>query len=111
MDSLRKAKQLIGNRFRDAEFSTFISTVPIGMASCNFTNAIAACLTDMATADEVIGVAKAIEKECGNTTALREKGIVALDIDLLSFDGVRYHALDWERQYIKDLIKEMGLEI
>jgi 2-amino-4-hydroxy-6-hydroxymethyldihydropteridine diphosphokinase len=34
-------------------------------------------------------------------------GIVAIDLDLLQYSEVRYHLKDWDREYIKDLIKEL----
>lgn len=34
-------------------------------------------------------------------------GIVAIDIDLLLFDDERFHLRDWERDYVKELFKEL----
>ena len=36
-----------------------------------------------------------------------EDGIVTLDLDLLQYDDQRFHLRDWERPYVKDLIKEL----
>ena len=52
--------------------------------------------------DEVL---KEIEKRLGRTH--NEDGIVAIDLDILSYDGERHHLRDWERNYVKDLIKEL----
>ncbi len=34
-------------------------------------------------------------------------GIVTIDIDLLEYDGERYHLRDWGRDYVKDLLPEL----
>ena len=52
--------------------------------------------------DEVL---KETEKRLGRTH--NEDGIVAIDLDILSYDGERHHLRDWERNYVKDLIKEL----
>ena len=50
-------------------------------------------------------VLKETEKRQGRTH--NENGIVTLDLDLLQYDDQRYHLRDWERPYVKDLIKEL----
>ena len=47
-------------------------------------------------------VLKEIEKRLGRTH--NEDGIVTIDLDLLEYDGERFHHRDWERNYVKDLI-------
>ncbi len=36
-----------------------------------------------------------------------KKGIVTIDIDILSYDNIKYHQKDWDRPYVKDLLKEL----
>ena len=50
-------------------------------------------------------VLKETEKHQGRTH--NEDGIVTLDLDLLQYDDQRFHLRDWERPYVKDLIKEL----
>ncbi|MBQ9649342.1 MAG: 2-amino-4-hydroxy-6-hydroxymethyldihydropteridine diphosphokinase [Prevotella sp.] len=50
-------------------------------------------------------VLKEIEKRLGRTH--NEEGIVTIDLDLMSYDGLRYHLRDWDRDYIKNLISEL----
>ena len=50
-------------------------------------------------------VLKETEKRLGRTK--NEDGIVAIDLDLLQYDGQRYHLRDWERNYVKDLLSEL----
>ena len=50
-------------------------------------------------------VLKETEKRLGRTH--NEDGIVTIDLDLLQYDGQRYHLRDWERNYVKDLLSEL----
>lgn len=50
-------------------------------------------------------VLKETEKRLGRTH--NEDGIVTIDLDLLEYDGERYHLRDWDRSYVKDLINEL----
>ena len=50
-------------------------------------------------------VLKETEKRLGRTK--NEDGIVAIDLDLLQYDSQRHHLRDWDRNYIKDLLKEL----
>jgi DNA polymerase-3 subunit beta len=40
-----------------------------------------------------------------------EKGIIALDIDLLLFGSERLHEGDWNRGYIKNLLLQLGVSV
>ena len=48
---------------------------------------------------------KAIELSMGRTTKDRHLGIVRIDLDLLQYDSTRYHLRDWERPYIRQLLR------
>ena len=50
-------------------------------------------------------VLKEMEKRLGRTH--NEDGIVTIDLDLLQYDGQRHHLRDWDRNYIKDLLKKL----
>ena len=50
-------------------------------------------------------VLKETEKRLGRTH--NEDGIVTIDLDLLQYDGQRYHLRDWERNYVKNLLSEL----
>ena len=50
-------------------------------------------------------VLKEAEKRIGRKH--NEDGIVTVDLDLLQYDGQRYHLRDWDRNYVKDLINEL----
>ena len=50
-------------------------------------------------------VLKEMEKRLGRTH--NEDGFVTIDLDLLQYDGQRHHLRDWDRNYIKDLLKKL----
>lgn len=50
-------------------------------------------------------VLKEIEKRLGRTH--NEDGIVTIDLDLMSYDDQHLHQRDWDKEYIKELIKEL----
>ena len=50
-------------------------------------------------------VLKETERRLGRTH--NEDGIVTIDLDLLQYDGQRHHLRDWDRNYVKDLLKEL----
>lgn len=52
-------------------------------------------------------ILKDVELRLGASKDDKQKGIVAIDLDILSYDGERYHLEDWNRNYIKTLIKEL----
>lgn len=46
-----------------------------------------------------------IETQCGRDR--KKKKEIAMDIDILLYDGMRYHEADWQRPYIKTLLCEV----
>lgn len=49
---------------------------------------------------------KDIERQCGRRAQDKATGIVALDLDLLEYDGERRHLRDWNRDYVRLLMDE-----
>jgi len=58
-----------------------------------------------ANADELNSCLKDIEKELGRTAECRQRGIVTIDLDLLQYDDTRHHLRDWNRSYVRHLLK------
>ena len=52
-------------------------------------------------------ILKNIEIECGRTDASKSEGIIPMDIDVLKYGDNTEHVEDWQRDYIKILIKEI----
>ena len=51
---------------------------------------------------------KKIETDLGRTESSRQKGEIAIDIDLLKWDDTILKASDLERDYIKKLLAALG---
>ena len=62
--------------------------------------------TTSLSVDELQSALKNIELCLGRTTEDRQKGIVRIDLDLLQYGDQRYHLRDWDRPYIKALLRE-----
>lgn len=104
-DYIKKGISALRSVFNIISVSETIETEALGdkFHDSIFFNALAVAYTDK-THIETNECLKRIEKECGNSRILREKGKVVLDIDLLKHDEQRFHEIDWERTYIKNLL-------
>ena len=104
------ARRLLVDVFGDGMvFSRDLWTEPIGIQSDRFLNCVGKVTTRL-TQNEVTAVLKHIESECGNTTELRHKNIIAMDVDLLVYGGVMQRPEDMERSYIKELLTDLHLK-
>ncbi|MBR1411404.1 MAG: 2-amino-4-hydroxy-6-hydroxymethyldihydropteridine diphosphokinase [Prevotella sp.] len=103
--NLEAARTQLVQLLEESHFSKAIFTDPIGSLRpdpylnqlCQGTTALG-----MNLLSEVL---KEIEKRLGRTH--NEDGIVTIDLDLLEYDGTKYHLRDWDRPYIKNLINEL----
>ncbi len=104
--NLEAARTQLTQLLSEVHFTSAIYTEPVGMVLrkepylnqlCKGTTALG-----MNLLNEVL---KEIEKRLGRTH--NEDGIVTVDLDLLEYDGERFHHRDWERNYVKDLINEL----
>ena len=59
--------------------------------------------------DELNQWLKTTEAAMGRNGQKRARGMVPIDIDILLYDGFRHHEADWERSYIKDLLRKSGI--
>lgn len=83
-----------------------LETAPIGMDSPNFVNQLVKGETRLAP-DQLEAAIKQIERDLGRDEADRGCHVVRIDIDILEYDGQRHHQRDWERDYIKQLMREL----
>ena len=104
--NLEAARTQLTQLLSEVHFTSAIYTEPVGTVLrkepylnqlCKGTTALG-----MNLLNEVL---KEIEKRLGRTH--NEDGIVTVDLDLLEYDGERFHHRDWERIYVKDLINEL----
>lgn len=89
------------------QLTNIIETEAIGLSGPRFLNRMAECTTSLSIHD-VNTQMKRIEADCGNTREKRRRGVVEMDIDILEYAGKRYHADDWQRPYIIELLRELG---
>ena len=91
-------------------FSSAVWTEPIGLSgSDRFLNALAVGYTQVAPHRVEIAL-KDIERQCGRTRTA-PSNVVALDLDLLLYDGEICHPDDWGRDYIQSLAQQIGVEV
>ena len=104
--NLVAARTQLTQLLSEVHFTSAIYTEPVGTVLrkepylnqlCKGTTALG-----MNLLNEVL---KETEKRLGRTH--NEDGIVTIDLDLLEYDGERYHLRDWDRNYVKDLINEL----
>lgn len=102
---MTRAREQLTQLLTEVHFTSAIWTEPIhSIRQERYLNQL--CQGTTAFGEGLLGeVLKEIEKRLGRTK--NEDGIVAIDLDLLEYDGKRHHLRDWERSYIKDLIKEL----
>lgn len=109
LQHIEQAKAMLDETFGSLCYSSTLLTEPIGMISAPFLNAIAVGSTNLG-AEEIAEQLKKIETLCGNTPALRAQQAIVLDLDLLLHGNTVFHRQDWERPYMKTLMRELGIE-
>lgn len=107
--SMLKARLMLRGLLGDSlRFTESLWTEPEGMSSGRFLNCLAAAKTTLSQ-EELTASLKRIERACGNTAELRQRNIIVMDIDLLQYGQIKLHASDWQRGYIKTLIKSLAI--
>ena len=119
--NLAKAREQLTQLMADVHFTSAIWTKPyyndhvqsslvngqssmVNGQSKNYLNQL--CKGTTAFGEGLLGeVLKETEKRIGRQH--NEDGIVAIDLDLLSYDGQRHHLKDWNRDYVKNLLDEL----
>lgn len=91
-----------------AVFTQAIETEPVGMGGEKFINLLSTVHTELPL-DEVRRLLKATERLCGDTREKRRHNIVEMDIDILEYDGRRAHEADYDRAYIRRLLRMLCL--
>ncbi len=106
VEHIAAAQRILNKKFSDIRFSQVVETEAIGIEdSPPFRNFLAVFSTTMSIHDLDVFL-KGIELTCGREPKNREE--ISLDIDLLSYDGIRYHVPDWDRSYIRSLFDELN---
>lgn len=103
--NLRAARELLGTLLGGAHYTSELWTEPVGTRSkAPYLNQLCRAVTPM-NAAALSDTLKEMERRLGRTRG--GDGTVAIDLDLLQYDGQRMHLRDWERDYVKRLICEL----
>lgn len=94
--------QLLGT---DVAFTRTVWTMPVGIKSDRFLNCLCFAFTDKSF-EEINKALKNIELQLGRTPKERSQDIIKIDLDILQYADTLLHKADWQRRYVKELIKE-----
>ena len=99
------AREQLTQLLTEAHFTSAIWTEPVNTSrKAPYLNQL--CKGTTALGMNLLGeVLKETERRLGRTH--NEDGIVAIDLDLLEYDGQKYHLRDWGRDYVKNLLNEL----
>ena len=109
--NLHSARELLALFLSSVSLTEAIWTEPFHKKAASRNNRQSLYLNQLAyaetalTADELQRKLKNIEQHLGRTNEERSQGIVRIDLDLLLYGQQRYHLNDWERPYVKQLLR------
>jgi len=102
-----EAIRLLSQLFADVNVSRIITTRPFGeQYKDDFHNCLISGFTSLPLA-RLEQLLKHIELRMGRSYDSKITGIVHIDLDILMYDGVKYHLNDWERPYVLRLIGDV----
>ena len=100
------AQAMLGELLGHVVFTHKLWTAPIDIYSDRFINCLGMASTTLSL-DELNRRCKQIEAQCGDNREDRRRGIVRLDIDILLYGSQQLHENDWNRDYIRQLMREL----
>ena len=93
--------------FQNIVFSQMLMTAPVDWISeSKFRNMVVYCNTQLSATD-LIAKLKQIEQELGRTKEDKDKGVVLIDLDLLSYNGAIIKQNDWNRDDVIKCVNEL----
>ena len=101
---IRWASERLSFVLDDCRLSRVLWTADIKGSGKWYMNRLVTGYTALAV-DDLQQLLKKTEAETG-----RIKEIVTIDLDLLQYDGQRYHEKDWERNYVSAIINDIILK-
>lgn len=104
------AKEYLTTLFKTVTFSRTKWTDPLECGADKFLNCLATTRSSHSL-KLITQALRSIERKCGDTIRGRKTGTVKLDLDILCYGEEILHEQDWERSYIKELMKEIGYEL
>lgn len=103
---MRRVRESLRRAFPDISFTNAVTSPAYGKenAASPYSNMLAEGTTQMSEM-QFSRLLKKMETELGDTTELRQQELVMMDLDLMRFGEKRHHHDDWERPYIKTLLR------
>ncbi len=105
--NMQVAQELLRKIVGDIVFTPSLWTDPINTISPQYLNCMAIGWSVLSY-DNLLRKTKAIERNMGRTEEARQAGVVMIDIDIMLYDEHKYHHTDWDRDYVKQLLKLMN---
>lgn len=103
-ENMQKAMKILMEEINEVSFTPTLRTKAIGMDAPDFLNAIAYGKTELSI-EQITDLCKSIEKGLHRTKKEKDQGLIRMDIDIMQYGEMRLHEEDWERPYIKELLK------
>lgn len=101
---LQRARNLLAAAFPGISFTKDLLNEAVDGGRGIYLNCLAKGKTQR-NAEALTAELKAIEIACGDSHEARRQGQVSMDLDLLRLGEVKYHEQDWQRPYVRLLIK------
>ena len=105
--NVAEAIRLLSQLLADTSVSRIITTSPYGeQYTDNFQNCLISGFTSLPY-HVLEKMLKNVERCMGRTADSKTTGVVHIDLDILMYDGVKYHLNDWKRPYVFGLIDDV----
>ncbi len=104
--NISRALSLLAEIVTDIHQSQTLQTEALDGAKGTFSNLMLSGNTGLSL-EELTKATKDIERQCGRKHGGSCDGTISMDIDIMAYDGQKLHTDDWQRDYIKTLIKEV----
>ena len=104
-----EAIRLLSQLLADATVSGIITTSPYGeQYRDDFHNCLISGFTSLPL-HVLENILKNTERRMGRTADSKTTGVVHIDLDILMYNGVKYHLDDWKRPYVLRLIDDVKI--
>ncbi len=104
--NISRALGLLAEYITDIRQSQTLRTEALDGAKGTFSNLMLLGHTALSL-EELTAKTKETERLCGRIHGNGDGGMVSMDIDIMDYDGQKLHSSDWQRDYIRTLIKEV----
>lgn len=104
---LKTAEYMLEELFPGIHWGRILTTIPEGTDfPALYMNRVARLYTAMSP-EALQDCLKDIEQRNGRTPDDKQRGIVALDIDLLTYDGRILRPKDWDKHYVQQALEAL----